>query len=417
MRLFFRLILSLIFVLPLAVALAIYLAVDSHPTIDRAASITPASVGRAKQVLQQNDPRKLKSGERRTVSTGAADLDLAAQYLAQQFGRGSARVRLLNGVVESSASLRLPVIPLPLYLNMNATLAETESHARLESLRFGQLPIPAWLALWAMPRLCSLFVPDFDYRAFVEAVKKVGISEARLAVTYQWQANLADKLRVVLIPRKDQDQLRAYQERLAEVSQAFKSPDMPLTELLVALFKFAAERSKMGDPVAENRAALFILTHYVTAKPLDAILPDAKSWPRPAKHRIVLDTPEEFPRHFITSAALAANAGGSLVQAVGVLKEIEDARADDGIAFKSFAADRAGRRFGEYAGSGASAKRLQDKLRRGLSEKEIMPATADLPPFMAADEFKRRFGGIDAPEYKKLMAEIERRIAALPLYR
>lgn len=131
MRFLFRLILLLIFVLPLAVALAIYLAVDSHPTIDRAASITPASAERPKQVLQQNDPRKLKSGEGRSFPPGAADLDLAAQYLAQQFGRGSARVRVQNGVVKSSASLRLPVIPLPLYLNMNATLAETESHARL----------------------------------------------------------------------------------------------------------------------------------------------------------------------------------------------------------------------------------------------------------------------------------------------
>jgi uncharacterized protein YlaN (UPF0358 family) len=46
-----------------------------------------------------------------------------------------------------------------------------------------------------------------------------------------------------------------------------------------------------------------------------------------------------------------------------------------------------------------------------------MPATADLPEFMQEADFKRRFGGIDAPEYKKMMAEIERRIAALPLYR
>jgi hypothetical protein len=36
---------------------------------------------------------------------------------------------------------------------------------------------------------------------------------------------------------------------------------------------------------------------------------------------------------------------------------------------------------------------------------------------MPAAEFKRRFGGVDAPEYKKMMAEIERRIAALPFYR
>ena len=94
MRFLLKLILLLIFLLPLAIAFAIYLAIDGHPTIDRAAAITPASVERAKRILDNNDPRKLKSGETRTVATSAADLDLAANYLAQQFGRGSARVDL-----------------------------------------------------------------------------------------------------------------------------------------------------------------------------------------------------------------------------------------------------------------------------------------------------------------------------------
>jgi len=417
MRFFFKLIVLLIFVLPLAIAFAIYLAIDSHPTTDRAASITPASVERAKRILDQNDPRKLKSGERRTVSTSAADLDLAANYLAQQFGRGSARVELRGGNVQAGASLRLPLIPIALFLNIDAALAENDPTARLESLRIGQLPVPAWLARWSAPRLLSWLLPELDYNAFIDAVKKVSMNEARLSVTYQWQANLADQLRAVLIPRKDQEQLRIYQERLVEFTQAAKAADLPLTELLVTMFKLAAERSRSSDPLAENRAALFILMHYVTAKPLDALLPDAKSWPRPAKHRIVLDTPEQFPRRFMTNAALAANAGGPLAQAVGVLKEIDDAAAGDGIAVKSFAADRAGGRFGEYAGNGSTAKKLQQKIGRGLSEKDIMPATADLPAFMPAEEFKRRFGGIDAPEYKKLMADIDRRIAALPLYR
>jgi hypothetical protein len=46
-----------------------------------------------------------------------------------------------------------------------------------------------------------------------------------------------------------------------------------------------------------------------------------------------------------------------------------------------------------------------------------MPATQDLPEFMPEAEFKRRFGGIDGINYKKMMVEIERRVAALPLYR
>jgi len=36
---------------------------------------------------------------------------------------------------------------------------------------------------------------------------------------------------------------------------------------------------------------------------------------------------------------------------------------------------------------------------------------------MREAEFKRRYGGIGAPAYNRMMDDIERRIAALPLYR
>ena len=42
-----------------------------------------------------------------------------------------------------------------------------------------------------------------------------------------------------------------------------------------------------------------------------------------------------------------------------------------------------------------------------------MVATRDLPEAMPEAEFKRRFGGVDAPAYNRI-AEIDGRIAALP---
>ncbi|HMA80896.1 MAG TPA: hypothetical protein VKR81_08390, partial [Candidatus Binatia bacterium] len=142
----------------------------------------------------------------------------------------------------------------------------------------------------------------------------------------------------------------------------------------------------------------------------------AKNWPRPAQHRVLLNGRDDFPKHFIVSAALAAKAGAPLADAVGVYKELADARGGSGFSFNDIAADRAGTRFGEYAADPASARRLQHRLRAGIRERDIMPGTADLPEFMPEAEFLRRFGGVDAPAYRKMMAEIERRIAALPLY-
>jgi hypothetical protein len=46
-----------------------------------------------------------------------------------------------------------------------------------------------------------------------------------------------------------------------------------------------------------------------------------------------------------------------------------------------------------------------------------MPDVADLPEFMPETEFKRRYGGVDGPGYRRMMAEIEARVASRPLLR
>ena len=46
-----------------------------------------------------------------------------------------------------------------------------------------------------------------------------------------------------------------------------------------------------------------------------------------------------------------------------------------------------------------------------------MPLAADLPERLSEAELQRRFGGTAGAAYRDTMREIERRLAALPLYR
>ena len=416
MRLFLKLFFLLFFVLPLALAGLLYLAVDTEPSINRAAEITPSNIERAKRILDQNDPRKLKPGAHRTISVSQNDFDLAANYLARQYAAGGARVRLQRGRLNTGASLKPPMVQLPIYINLDAVLAEDGALPRIASLRIGKISIPPWLAYWMIPRLFALTFNDADINSFRSVIKKVTIADNHLAVTYEWQTDLLEKLRTVLLPAEEQNRLRIYQERLAAVTRSLKTSNVSLTELLVPLFTLAAERSNDDNAVAENRAAIFLLTLYVNGQSLETILPDAKSWPQPEMRRALLNRRDDFPKHFIISAALAARAGGPLADAVGVYKEIEDSRGGSGFSFNDIAADRAGTRFGESAADPASARRLQQRMRARIKEKDLMPTTEDLPEFMPEPEFQRRFGGVDAPPYKKIMTDIERRVAALSLY-
>lgn len=416
MRRLIKFFLLLVFMLPVALAGAFLLMIDDQATINRAAEVSPANIERAKRILEQNDPRKLRSGARRTISVSQRDLDLAANYLAHRYARGSAQVRLATGVAQINASLRLPL--LPAYLNIDATLTENGPLPRIMRLRIGNLPVPPWLAHWALPRALARALGDDDPTLIDRVIKRVALAEDRLALTYEWQSDLPDKVRTALFPSGEHKRLQIYQEHLRAATHSLNTPKVSMTYLLTSVFQLATERSKNGAPEGENRAAILVLTFYINGRDLDEILPAAKKWPKPQKRVVTLSGRDDFAKHFVISAALAAYAGSPLADAVGVFKEISDARDGSGFSFNDIAADRAGTRFGELAvASATSARALQRSLSVLVSDKDLMPATRDLPEFMPEAEFKRRFGGIDAPAYKKMVAEIDRRIAALPLYR
>jgi hypothetical protein len=403
--------------IPFTVAVALYLAIDQQPAIRRAAEITPANIQRAKLVLDQNNPRKLKTGNRQSVILNQQDLDLAANYLAHYYANGSARVILNNGKAELAASLRPPKIPIIFYFNVTAIVTGDSPMPRFAELRIGRLLIPGLVADWLMTRLLVGFLGQDAFDTAAQTVKRIDVKQGQLILAYEWQTKLRDTLREVVISPEDQERLRAYQERLTLISNSPKTRNVSLSELLIALFELAEIRGQQGNPVAENRAAILVLALYVNGKPLATILPAAKNWPRPMAQTVTLNGRPDFSKHFIVSAALAANAGAPLSDAVGLYKEIEDSRVGSGFSFNDIAADRAGTRFGELAAENSSAAKLQRQIAKGISEKEIMPATDDLPEFMTEAELQRRFGGVNGPEYRKMMAAIERRIAALPLYR
>ncbi len=405
--------------LALTLAGALYLAVEDQPLVKVATQFTPAHIERAKRIVEKNDPRKMKAGVLRTISLSQEELDLALNYLAGRYGKASSRIALQPGAAAISASIELPRNPLGRVVNVTALLHETAALPSFDQLRIGRLPVPAWLADWLLERGLKRLNTREDYRIASDTIKKVSIADGRLTVIYEWQDELPDRIRAVALSREDQARLKAYQERLAALGgQPRAERGVSLVELIGPLIKMAAERGAAGDPVAENRAAITVLAFYVNGKGLAAIVPAARDWPQPPRRNVLLGGREDFPQHFTVSAAIAANAGGPLADAIGLYKEVEDSRGGSGFSFNDIAADRAGSRFGELAaGSRESALKLQRRVSEGVREADIMPAVKDLPEFMPEAEFKRRFGGIGAPAYKRMMDDIERRIAAVPLYR
>ena len=88
---------------------------------------------------------------------------------------------------------------------------------------------------------------------------------------------------------------------------------------------------------------------------------------------------------------------------------------ESGTGFNDLAADRAGTRFGELAVRDAA--RLQARMAAGVVDADLLPPVSDLPEHLSEGEFVARYGGVGGVGYSRMLAEIEARIDALPMFR
>ncbi len=398
--------------------MALGLAVQTQPLLaPQAAGIAPADVARVKRFLRINDPRRFPSGSLRTLRIDASEIELLLnQLLAWQAPGRPAAVRLLlsNGQAQLNGSLALGG---PFWLNVQAELLAAGGLPTVERLRLGRLPVPAWLAGLGRELLLRQLGGREEVRLARELVRHVSVQPGYVLLIYQWQADSYRRVLSTLVPAALQQALRAQSDWLAHWSQQpNRAASASLAELLSEALQLAHKRAAAGGSLADERqAATLNLAFYVLGRRVADVLPDAKDWPQPRRLRVTLQGRDDFAQHFLVSAALAAAGGGPLADAIGVYKEQADAQHGSGFSFNDIAADRAGTRFGLLAVQRPDA--LQPRLSQPLSEADLLPDVADLPQFLSRREFAQRFGSIEAPAYREMMALIEDRLDRSPLLR
>ncbi len=416
MKLIAKLIILPLLLLPLVLVGMLALVVDDRPILHARADLTPERIAHGKRVFDRYDPRRLRSGAIAKVNLAQEDLDLAVNYFANQFLAGVAGLEIDDGRACIEATWKLPSNPLGGFLNVKLELKQTDKLPRIDQMVLGKLWIPGLLAELLVKGGMWALYPSIDWQTLADMFERVRFEHQQLVVIYQWRDDLPGKLSGVLLSAQDQNRIELYQRRLAELTQGRKN-SLGLTVLIRPLFQLAMGRSNYGEAVAENRAVILVLAFYVNQRDLSKLIPRSQTWPRPIWRTVTLNDRDDFTKHYLVSAMLAAYAGTPLADAVGLYKEIQDARGGSGFSFNDIAADRAGTRMGELATSSESRAKKIQMLMSAAKESDFMPETADLPEFMPEAEFKLRFGGIRGEKYRQMMEDIERRTADLPINR
>lgn len=409
-----RPLLWLTLLLALAVAALAWLAFDRAPAVAARDDLSPADVDRAVTMVRQHDPRRLRPGQTRWLALSERDADLLLHHAARRWLATRTQVRLQPGHLQLRASLPAPA---GVWLNAELGLRQTTGVPEVESLRLGRLPLPPG---WAAPLLRHLVERQgLQAEGLLDAqwLERVILLRGRLVAAYRFSPDTLQQLRAAVLPPAEHERLRAHAERLARWRQDHGSDSATVAELLRPLLALAAERSRgSGEAASEHRAALLTATAFAAREPLGAWLGNGRDWPRPAPLHIVLQGRPDLALHFLVSSVLAAESGTPLADAVGLWKELADARrGGSGFSFQDLAADRAGARFGELALR--SPQRLRPLLDPAAGEDWLLPPVQDLPETLPEAVFVERYGGVGGAGHRRLAAEIEARLDRLTLYR
>lgn len=441
------------FLLVVTLVICLFYGLDYEPEVSRPSSLSLDDVARIKEVLRENNPRRLQGQGVRKVEVTERDLNLLLAYGLSHSGLGKnldVQVGLDPGSVIARATLIMPENLFGRYLNVRARIRPGTDDLldwTFQGVRFGDVPFPGWVVGMAWPYVLGRLEALPEVKALlvgIEAVDKVDIRRDHVSVSYNWKSDQVEQLerrgKELILPVSERKRLLYYDNVLRTFLERQPEKRMSLAEVLQFVFSNAAEQSRSGaDPVAENRAAIFTLAVYVINMDLDKLVERPKeveglrvsiagdegeadvAEPRKdRKHGFVslqLRGRRDLAQHFLVSAAITASTGKGMADFLGLYKELGDSMSGSGFSFADMAANRAGVEMAKLAvDSRESALEVQEFLSAQMVEDDFMLRIDHLPEGIMELEFRDIYEDVDSEAYGVVEEEIERRLRECRLY-
>jgi hypothetical protein len=394
-----------------ACILIVFFGVGDEADVQLGWKLSHDDVVRAKKILHEGS--KTRPEEMATIALSKEDLSLAANYLLNRYSNSAVRVSLKPNQLKINATVTLPPNKIGKYVN--ATLAiGNEDGAALPSItkfKAGRLLLPPKFAGAAINYVISHSALNDYFLLATRPIQAVDIKPDKITISYF--SSLKTLIQAQnLLTRNDSKALGIYRQRLGDII-AGHNPKMllSLAKLLKPLFILAQQRSTLDTAIEENRMAIIAVNDYVNK----GILPQSKA--KQPRYTAVMYKRGDLAQHFIASAVITASLDKQVSAVVGEEKELNDSQGGSGFSFIDIAADKAGTLFGELAtASPEQARKLQAAMAAIKDYNDFMPDPRDLPEHMQQAEFKARFGAINSEAYRQVVEEIDKRIAAMPIY-
>jgi hypothetical protein len=292
--------------------------------------------------------------------------------------------------------------------------------------RLGRLPLPPAVALFGLRLGLDRMLGDGMGAEAIDSVAAVRLAPPTMTVALRFAAEgrapFFTRLRDRAYAGAGADAREAVYHQLWFLDRAAKAGERPGKGTVIPYLRKVIETAaaREGDDREAMRGAHYALALYCGSPEFGQLigvtLHDYMQGKANGCERTHLGLRDDLKRHFAISAGLyAVTTSGEAAFGVGELKELLDTEASEGFSFGDMAADAAGVRFAEAFLSAPRA--AWPEMLAGLTrEADVLPSLEGLPEKLDGAAFRARYGSVDSPAYVEAVAEIERRVDALPLY-
>ena len=426
---------SLALLIALCGGIILWLIVEEKPMPFDAAGVSSAEKRRLVHLVRSKSPRYLKEGQTQTLRLTEHDINVLLSWgLSLGSQNRKAKVSLEQDMVLLSVSIGVaPGGGKTRYLNLEmAGRSEIERETLnldVDRCRLGSLEVPHWFLNLVSPAITSQLRGDRLLKPFLDAAEAVAIEPDSIAVTYGPLHLPPHGFREELFgPAGSGEEVlastRAQVEHLLAVISQSPDKQPAFNECVENAFALARIRSIDGrDPVIENRAAIFALGMLLGHPRVEEFLgpvniSHGNQSARRILSRVVIRGRSDWTRHFCLAAAIALLSDEIVSDAASLLKEQLDSDiGGSGFSFSDILASHSGTTFALWATHNEDAARaIQDRIVRGFQIDDFFPPAADLPEGITDAELQTQYGGVGGEGYRRIIQDIERRIATCSGY-
>ncbi|WP_348734085.1 hypothetical protein [Rheinheimera texasensis] len=425
----FRQLLTLSVLLCTLVLCVAWLLLDRAPLLNETGQLNAAAVRNSQQLLNNLNQSMRDPGQQLVIQTNADELNAAFTIASRSLPGFQGKTQINDSGLTILMTMPLQLFSWHWYVNAHLQIEPSVGPLQLKKVQIGSLTLPGGMALGLLGWVADQVWGPGQGAELLAKVRSVTVQQDAVKVELNKSADFSFSalkhsglnLYKQWFRDEDQKELIEHYYALALQHSQQSAASQSLIHYLQLLLREADKRSEAKPELAvrENQAVILALAQLLGGRNLQLLVNEVKANPQGKTPRVTLARRPDLQQHFIYSATLQVLGSQRLSSAVGEAKELLDSlKGGSGFSFVDLLADRAGIRFARLAvATPESARALQQFFATTeRTEQELFPSKSRLPEGLPQEMFEQQYQSIDSAVYQQMVAEIDRRLNALPLY-